>query len=302
METRNISKIKDQFSASKRLKDSAPVTPASPADNSLKAPRLSSGDKTFLVALIRESESLTAQHIKDSIRESEKTHFDHIKSLISESEQRIRSLVESEFQSFRNAISDITERVRNLEVKCEQVDNLKVEICELKKKLLASENSIVADSIRISGIPFVENEDLSCSFNNICQNLNIIAPQVKNIYRLRRIYKLNKPQKPKEEDIVVKLQSPYAKNFLLKSIARHKRENRSKLTLRHAGIQSDQPIYINEDLTPHNHKILMSALRLKRDGKIHSAYTLRGLVYVRKRSTDEPVLMEYIEDLDKLFR
>lgn len=127
------------------------------------------------------------------------------------------------------------------------------------------------------------------------------TPKIENIYRLNKIYKHNKPYTPTDDVIVAKLLSPYEKNFLLKSIAKYRREYKTQLSLNHAGIQSDQYIYLNENLTPHNHKIFKAALRLKKDNKISAAYTLRGLVYIKKINSVEPILIEFFDELNKFF-
>lgn len=185
----------------------------------------------------------------------------------------------------------------NLEIK-----NMQKEVNELKRKQLKQENSVVAGGIRISGIPYYENEDLFKIFSTICDSLNFSTPQVENIYRLKKIYKENKPYSPNDEVLVVKLYSPYKKNYLLKTIAKYRRENKTTLCLKHAGFNSNAPIYVNENLTPHNHKILQSALKMKTDKKIKTVYSLRGLVYVKKFNSDDPILIEFLDDLNQLFR
>lgn len=132
--------------------------------------------------------------------------------------------------------------------------------------------------------------------------MKVPSPQIENIYRLNKIYKDNKPYTPNDEVIVAKFHFPYEKNFLLKSIAKYRRDNETTLCLKDAGVESDQPIYINENLTPYNHKIFKEALSLKKGGKISDAYTLRGLVYVKKLNSDEPILIEFPGELKKLFR
>lgn len=283
-----------------------------------KVPRLTSGDKAFFKELIKESEYITTEKIKYAIRESENTtsaviknsimeseekHFEYIKKLILESEERILSVMEITISDLKNQMNSIIERVEQLEIKSIQIKEIEKEMVELKRKINKQENSVVASNIRITGIPFYENENLQTVFDNICNNIKIQTPRVDNIYRLKKIYKNNKAYNPKEETIVVKLHSPFEKNFLLKSISKFRRENRANLNLRHAGYESNVNIYVNEDLTPNNHKIFKAALNMKKSNQnIKSTFTLRGLVYVKKIDSDEPILVEFLEDLNKLFR
>lgn len=185
---------------------------------------------------------------------------------------------------------------------------MKEEIIDLKRKLLKSENSVVASSIRIRGVPYYENENLFEIFDNICKFLKVPTPQVDNMYRLNKIYKDNKHYTPNDEVIVVKLCSPYDKNYLLRAIAKYRHDNKNvngnlpvTLKLRIAGFDSDQPIYINENLTPYNYNIFRLALKMKKERKIQSTYTLRGLVYVKKLTSDEPMLIEFPEQINQLF-
>lgn len=288
-------------SSAKRMRESMQE---SPLEKSTKPPRLSSEDKAFFRDLIKESELFTSQIIKSSIKDSEEKHFNFINTLIKESEVRILSLIEEKINNIQVDLNKITERVHNLEMKSSdptEVTHLKDEIVQLRKKILKSENSVVAGSVRINGIPYRENENLHSIVENICDSLKIHTPQVESIYRLKKIYKNNKPYKPSDEVIVAKFKSPFGKNFLLKSIANFRRNNKSTLCLRNAGFESNEPIYVNENLTPHNHQIFKAALNLKKGKRIKSTFTLRGLVYVKKFDSDEPLLIESPEELAQLF-
>lgn len=294
-------------------------------DNYSKVPRFSNHDKLFLRELIRESEYIMGgviknsikeseekllreseyimtEVIKKSIKESEEKHFEVIKNMLKESEERILAVIKEKVNNLTNEITSITERVNKLEKKILEDVNVVGEIMELKRKILKQENSVVAGSIRIVGIPYYENEDLNTIIENICNSLNLKTPQIENVYRLNKIYKNNKPYKPTDEVIVAKFHSPFEKNFLLKTISKYRHDNQKTLSLRQAGFDSDEPIYVNENLTPHNHKIFKEAQLYKKSKKIKSAFTLRGLVYVRKFDSDEPVLLEFPDDLKMLFR
>lgn len=271
-------------------------------ENYIKMPCLSTEDKLFIRELIKESEFITSQVIKDSIKESEEKHFIFIDNLIKESEEKILSVIDDKINNLKLQVNNITERLNVLENKSSENDKLKTEIKDLKRKMLKQDNSIVASSIRIAGIPYSDNENLFNIFNNICVSLNVSTPQIDKIYRLKKIIKNNKSYIPRDEVIVAKLKSPFDKNFLLKSISKYKREKNTTLCLQQAGFDSSAPIYVNENLTPHNHEIFKAALNMKRSKKIKSTYTLRGLVYVKKFDADEAILIEFLEELTNLFR
>lgn len=93
---------------------------------------------------------------------------------------------------------------------------------------------------------------------------------------------------------------PYDKNFVLKNVAMFRKSSKSKLSLKHAGFDSDTPFYINENLTNHNYKIFKNTMKLKKQKHLKSVFTTRGLVYVKCSRTDTPILIENINQLTEL--
>lgn len=92
--------------------------------------------------------------------------------------------------------------------------------------------------------------------------------------------------------------SPYDKNFFLKNFHQFKKATKSYLKLNHIGQNSNKQIYINENLSNSNYKILQEAIQLKKRKFIASAYTFRGLVYIKRNPTDEPYCIEHIDVLN----
>lgn len=129
--------------------------------------------------------------------------------------------------------------------------------------------------------------------------LNIRTPTVKSVYRVNNT---GSNRGSPDSVIMVNLTTPFDKNFILKNIAMFRKSNKSNLILKHAGIDSEQPFYVNENLTNHNYKIFQNALKLKKQKHLYSVFTLRGLVYVKRNSNDPPTLIENIDQLTQLFR
>lgn len=65
---------------------------------------------------------------------------------------------------------------------------------------------------------------------------------------------------------------------------------------------SNEPFYVNENLTKSNFEIFNAAIKLKKQKVINSAYTLRGVVYVKRRENDKPTSVNNIEELTTFFR
>lgn len=217
--------------------------------------------------------------------------------------QEVKNELKNEFKSvidkLTTKISSFEERIEKLELASIENANLKSAVNDLNLRLLQQENLIVANDVRINGIPEYENENLPVIFDNICKYLNISNIHLISIYRVRNIKNI---RGIKDGAIVAKLQTPYEKNFLLKVVAEYKRNIKGHLKLQQIGIDGDVPFYINENLTPFNHKIFSSALKIKKENRIKAVYTLRGIVYIKIHDSDEPLCIRTFEELNRLFR
>lgn len=99
--------------------------------------------------------------------------------------------------------------------------------------------------------------------------------------------------------IIVNFLSPYDKNFFLKRFFDFKKRNNNyTVSLNDLGFNSNKPFYINENLSNTNYKIFREATKLKKDKCVQSAYTFRGLVYIKRCSTDEPICIAHLDSLD----
>lgn len=226
---------------------------------------------------------------------SERSSF--IESMINETKSTIFTEIESKFNDFKNEvlknvrieIDELNKKVKELDSVNSQLMQLKSDVKLLNTKILQQENSAIASDLRITGIPYTDTEDLNNIFDNICQALNTNTPHVKSIFRVKHFKNIRNVADP---PIIVKLRSPFEKNRLIKTLAAFRRKNKSPLRLIHAGLQSDVPFYVNENLTPHNYDIFKAALRLKKDKVLATAYTVRGIVYVKKLDGDKPFPIE----------
>lgn len=232
-----------------------------------------------------------------------------------ESDNRMLALLNKQFDDFKRnlnekfdalkrdltdvtaKVTDVTARVDKLETVYSELDNLKTEFNTLKSHVARQDNAAVACDLRLTGIPFHQQENLPTIFGKICATAGIVAPTLQNIFRIANSQ--NKTQNNRNTDpvIIAKLRSPYDKNFVLKSIANFRRNTRDLLRLHHLGFESDVPVYINECLTQSNNIIFREATRYKKNKKLTSVFTLRGLVYVRKFVNDDATHIDSISQL-----
>lgn len=112
-------------------------------------------------------------------------------------------------------------------------------------------------------------------FGDICSTIRISIPAIKSMFRLQNEnnkIKKNSPDVP----IIVKMWSPYDKNFFLKSLAGFKKMNKDfYFTLNDVGLGSNTKLCINESLIQSNYQILREAKRMKRDGIFQCFYNAR---------------------------
>lgn len=221
---------------------------------------------------------------------------------VKELENRLLNEVDKRLCEMRKEITDVNDRVTKLETAMSENIELKQEIQKLKIQSLKHSNSAVACDLRIQGIPYNFDENLHHLFDNICKVLQIKTPLFQFIHRLQNRNNKNKTNSP-DGVIIARLMTPFDKNFFLKSLNEFKKGN--NLTLNLLGFETDIPnryFYINENLTNGNFKILREAVSLKKKKVLHSAYSFRGLVYVKLLSTDQPLCIEDLEVLNNLFR
>lgn len=96
---------------------------------------------------------------------------------------------------------------------------------------------------------------------------------------------------------MIKFNSAFDKNYLLNSVARYCKRNHSQLRLHDLGIESNDAVYLHESLTKHSHMLMKHALVLKKKKRIASAFTYRGLIYVRREPKSEALTVNSLECL-----
>lgn len=218
-------------------------------------------------------------------------------------QQQILSELGSKIDGLRNELCTVTERVCKLEDEVSNVHILKSEVAALKTQMAKYENTTVACDLRLNGVPYEKNENLMSIFQTLCNTMQIAPPRVVNMFRVNRV-KNNQNNNNNninrtytDGTILIKVATPSDKNFLLKTIAIYKRNKGDLLRLHDAGFNSDMPIYMNESLTKTNHSILQLAVRMKRQKKLYSVFTLRGLINVKLNENDTSVCIDSIEKL-----
>lgn len=258
--------------------------------------------QTQLQELFKESEARLLSQLEKRLCEklSEmRLDIDDVRERVTNIEKEIvqnKIEIETKISELHKDITNVMEKTNNIKTVSSHDLELKSEVIQLRNKILQHENSAVACDLRIDGIPYNIKEDLYDMFNILCSNLHIGTPNV------RAIYRLNNKNNPLAPTILVKLSSPYEKNFIIKTVSNYRRSTKDLLRLYLINFDANNPFYVNENLSHANYKIFNQALKMKREKVFCSVFTMRGIVHVIINERDQPLRIDYIDQLQEFFR
>lgn len=173
-------------------------------------------------------------------------------------------------------------------------DNLN--ISNFDKRLDSIERALCSNHIIINGVPVVsDNESLNNIFSTLCSNLGIKVPAYTDIYR-----KKSRLSKNSNSAIMVVLSNRNDKAMLLKAVRNFFLNNKKHLSLRNAGFDSDERIFIHEFLTKRNYHIFRAAVKKKKSNKYASVFTKDGRVFIKVSHDTPEIFLSSVGDLDEL--
>lgn len=137
---------------------------------------------------------------------------------------------------------------------------------------MARSNDLIA-----SGIPFVVGEDLSAYFRTWCLKLGYDEKQLPSV-DIRRL-----SRGPLTAGSVYMVFIQFA--FSIQRNEFFSRYIRSRsLCLSDVGFAVKKRVFINENLSPMARELRTKALKLKKDGRIHTVTTKNGIVFIKRDS------------------
>jgi hypothetical protein len=174
-------------------------------------------------------------------------------------------------------IEENTERLDDLERKYEELEN-DLEFVERSADLI------------VRGIPLTKDEKLDNYFRDIAK---AIDPQQTTLPRVR-IFRMGrkKPGSKTDPPILIRFASRIDRSEFF-----HAYLQNTNLKLSDIGFSVDTRIFLSDNLTTMNRRIFQAAMKLKADGKIFSAKTISGKVYIRKMEADLPIRISHISEL-----
>ncbi|KAL9699178.1 hypothetical protein quinque_002619 [Culex quinquefasciatus] len=192
--------------------------------------------------------------------------FTETKTLINEMRTDINKRIETVKTDLEGKLEAVSKDITSLRTDCASkfqqsdasVDALNVRVDTVSH---AIDNLERCDDLIVSGIPFVEGEDLPAMFKAMLRHIGLgeSAPPSVDI---RRLY----PRSPSENNSsFIKIQFALRNardDFYYAYLGKH------DLKLCHLGIDSTRRVYVNESLTDAARKVRAAAIRLKKDGKL----------------------------------
>uniref|UniRef100_A0A8D8ANP9 (northern house mosquito) hypothetical protein n=1 Tax=Culex pipiens TaxID=7175 RepID=A0A8D8ANP9_CULPI len=149
------------------------------------------------------------------------------------------------------------------------------------------------DELIISGIPFLQGEDLLKHFKAICKQLGL-DERLSSMVDIKRLKAGTLSDGDNGLVLVQFALKNQRDNFYSTYLRKH------NLQLSHLGIDSAHRVYVNEKLTRSAQKLKAAAIRLKKAGKLFTVYTKLGVVYVRRVAGADPIVIVSEEQLNQL--
>lgn len=171
------------------------------------------------------------------------------------------------------------------------INNLATSITTVRTETsLAFERSARKNDLVVSGIPFVDGEDLLSYFHIWCKSFGY----TERIYPLVDVRRLSKG--PLENGKVYMVLLQFAITVQRNEFYSRYLRSRS-LSLSEIGFSVNKRIFINENLGPDLRNLRSKALQLKKDGKLRGVFSRNGILYVKKVGDDKEIVVSTENDL-----
>ena len=67
------------------------------------------------------------------------------------------------------------------------------------------------------------------------------------------------------------------------------------------GFQSDARVFVSENLSSYNEHLAWNSRQLKRGGKIHSCWSAKDIVKIRRTMNERPITITHDTDITSLY-
>lgn len=161
-----------------------------------------------------------------------------------------------------------------------------------KQTSLALDRSTRMNDLVVSGIPFVDGEDLLSYFHTWCKAYGYVESN----YPLVDIRRLSKGALVAGNVYMILLQ--FAITVQRNDFYSRYLRSRS-LSLTEIGFSVNKRIYINENLAPNVRDLRSKALKLKKEGKLNGVFTRGGILFVKRSGEEKEIAVSSESDFHR---
>lgn len=165
----------------------------------------------------------------------------------------------------------------------------------LEERLAATEQYSRVNDVEVHGVPYKKGENLTEILSSLGNALSYpMTPETVEV-----AHRIGRPSESRRGIYVRFARKPYKSDFL------QARKVKRDLCVRHLscfppGPRSDDPIYINESLSPEMRSIFNRARDLKKEKCIHDVWFHNGKLFLKKTATSDKVQVKSNHHLTSL--
>lgn len=212
-----------------------------------------------------------------------------IQEMFAESNSKIEEKIDNSVYKLENRITDVEKQLSCFRIECtDNINKLTTAVTEVRAGLLSTSQRIdrfeKCNDLIISGVPYVNNECLQQLFRKLAISLDYKDPALP-LVDLKRLMR---------PPISTGSSPPIVCQFAIKNARdefyRRYLRNRN-FSLRILGFESDQRVYMNENLTQDARIVRAEAIKLKKKGLIQKVFTRNGIVHIQRGNSTvaEPI-------------
>lgn len=252
-----------------------------------------------LITLLSTDEK-TSKRSRDDLTDEDTvsgiTSFDELWLKIDCALKQSNQRIENKIDNCLAKINEVEAKLATLKAECTTgLQTMSVAVDDVRCELNATNEFVGrlerSSDLIISAVPYVSNENLKCTFEKIATTIGLDKAPLVDLKRMART-----PIKAGDSPAIIcqfalrSERDAFYRKYLLQR----------NLNLSHIGFESENRIFMNENLTVLARSIRNEALKLKRLRKIHQVFTRDGVVYVKPSLTTAAVACHSVAELEKI--
>lgn len=209
------------------------------------------------------------------------------------SNEYLNKQMEENTKAVNDHNSSMKDCLKKIDDLLEENKRLSKKVAELEARVEDMEQYSRLNCVEIHGIPEQKNEDVVSVVKEVGKalDMNISDSMIDACHRLGRRTGTSGPP----PGIIVKFVRRLDKDELLK-----KRRVKSNLSTRHMNLGVDQPVYINEALSPARRRLFAQARQVKREKNFKFLWVRGGRIFLRKEEQAPVIQVTCQADFSRL--